>query len=58
MTSQVWCTFNERHLGRQCCEKSLSDLKVDYIDLFLMHRQMGCKVSTVSFATEQNNWVI
>lgn len=29
---ELWCTFHERHLVMQCCEKTFSDLKMDYTD--------------------------
>ncbi|CAH8537088.1 unnamed protein product [Dicrocoelium dendriticum] len=37
LTSKCWCTFMRPELVRKCCEKSLNDLKVSYIDLYLIH---------------------
>ncbi|KAM8973034.1 rho crystallin-like isoform 2-T2 [Pelodytes ibericus] len=42
-TGKLWCTFFAPSLVRQGLEKSLSDLQLDYLDLFIMHWPFSLK---------------
>ncbi|XP_053321557.1 rho crystallin-like [Spea bombifrons] len=51
-TGKLWCTFFSPELVRKGLEQSLSDLQLDYLDLFIMHWPFSLKPSGAEQPTD------
>ncbi|XP_055280875.1 dihydrodiol dehydrogenase 3-like [Moschus berezovskii] len=53
-TSKLWCTFLRPELVRPALEKSLKNLQLDYVDLYIIHCPLSAKPGEALLPKDQN----
>ncbi|XDA82292.1 hypothetical protein R6Z07F_012211 [Ovis aries] len=57
-TSKLWCTFFRPDLVQPALEKSLKDLQLDYVDLYLIHFPVAMKPGEELLPKDENGKMI